>query len=71
MKLSRVIEAIKEDIEIYGDVECLSYKYTHVHATSESWMYSPTRKDKNGRRVKMNMKELREYVSKQYSTKED
>lgn len=46
MKLSKIIKATKEDIEVYGDVEALSYKYTHIHATSESWMLSPTRKDK-------------------------
>jgi hypothetical protein len=64
MKLSKIIEAVKEDIEIYGDVEARHYKYTHLFATSESWMYSPTRKDRNGRRVRMNQKELKEFVEK-------
>jgi hypothetical protein len=62
MKLSKIIEAVKEDIEVYGDVECLSYKYTHLYATSESWMLSPTRKDPHGQRAKMSLKELREFV---------
>jgi hypothetical protein len=62
MKLSKIIEAIKEDIEIYGDVEARYYRYDHLHATSESWMYSPMRRNKKGDRLKMSAKELREYV---------
>lgn len=62
MKLSKIIEAIKEDMEIYGDVEARYYRYDHVHASSESWMWSPTRRNKKGERLKMTAKELKEYV---------
>lgn len=65
MKLSKIIEHIKEDIEIYGDIEARYYSYIHLHAGSQGWMYSPTRKDKSGKRMKMNQKELKEYVEKQ------
>jgi len=62
VKLSDIIKAVKEDIEVYGDVDCLSYKYTHIHAGTESARLSKTRKDKNGRRLKMTIKELREEI---------
>lgn len=64
MKLSDIIKAINEDIEIYGDVEVRYYRYDHLHATSESWKWSPTRKNKNGHKLKMSQKELIEYVEK-------
>jgi hypothetical protein len=70
MKLSGIIKDIEKEIEVYGDAEVLSYKFTHLHATSESWKWSPNRRARNGQRARMNQKEFKEWCEKRVEVKE-
>lgn len=65
MKLSKLIDTLSKDLETYGDTEVRYYKIVDQIQSSSGYMYSPTRRNKNGEKAKMNHKELIEYIQKE------
>jgi hypothetical protein len=62
VKKSELIAHLQNEIEKFGDGHVLSYKIVDVSGGISGFLYSPTRKLKNGQRAKMNMKEFRDFV---------
>ena len=62
MKKSELIKQLIDELAKTGDMHILYYKISDSDMCQESSMLSPTRKNKNGYRAKMNLKEFNEYV---------
>jgi hypothetical protein len=70
MKLSEIIIALAKTINENGDLYVSHFKITDEIETSERYMLSPDRKDRNGNRAKMNHKEFKKYVENQKNPKQ-
>jgi hypothetical protein len=62
MKTSDVIAALSKSISEKGDLYVSHFKITDEIETSESFVYSPSRRDKRGNRLKITSKEFKIFV---------
>jgi hypothetical protein len=70
MKKSDLVERLQKEIDAFGDHDLLSYRIEDAGGSLSGYLYSPTRKMKNGRRAKMNFKEYRDFLLDERARKE-
>lgn len=62
MKKSELIKILQDEISISGDHTLLEYKIVDAGGGRSGYLYSSIRKNKDGRKSKMNYKEYRDYL---------